>query len=597
MQRFVELASTVAFFRSRLLIASAALMFAAGCSTLTPGADVSSTEAASSTVDSDAAPITPSEAAAAQGTASALPATIAETGPAVTPAFDVNSPQWTGRDEAVADGDLWERIRAGFAMPELETTLVAQKERFYLSKPDYLQRMFARGGRYLFHIVEEIEKRGMPTELALLPFVESAMNPVALSHANASGLWQFIPSTGKAFNLEQNWWVDNRRDVVKSTEAALDYLQKIYEMHGNDWFLALASYNWGEGAVGRAIKRNQAAGRPTDYLSLRMPSETRHYVPKLIALKHIVQRASELGVALPELPNRPYFVTIEKTRPIDLKLAARFAGMSVDEFVALNPAHNRPVISASRNNEIKLPADRVDAFVDAIERHGRSNLAFATWQPYTLKSGDTLEILASRAGIPVAELRAANGLRSNGRILAGTRILSPHRDVEDETRVESFDGPRVYEIVETAAIYHVVRPRDTLTKIARRYGTTVTNLRKLNGLDRAVAPRGTRLLVRPARTQTMLTTEQGARRIVAQSEARVMRAVLRQKGASAGAAESASTPPAAKAPARKKAPSRTAARRPATPKAKTAVTPAARTPAQKVAVPPAKTPNRVGKRT
>jgi membrane-bound lytic murein transglycosylase D len=595
LQRFVDSASTVAFHRSRLLIASAALMFAAGCSTMVPGAGNSSSAAASSTVDSDAAPIAASDAAAAQGTASTLPATIGETGPPVPPAFDSNAPQWTGRDETVADGDLWDRIRAGFAMPELETTLVADKERFYLSKPDYLERMFTRGGRYLFHIVEEIEKRGMPTELALLPFVESAMNPVALSTANAAGLWQFIPSTGKAFNLEQNWWVDNRRDVVKSTEAALDYLQKIYEMHGNDWFLALASYNWGEGAVGRAIKRNQAAGRPTDYLSLRMPNETRHYVPKLIALKHIIQRAGELGVALPELPNRPYFVTIEKTRPIDLKLAARFAGMSVDEFVALNPAHNRPVISASRNNEIKLPADRVDAFVDAVERHGQSNLAFATWQPYTMKSGDTLETLASRAGIPVAELRAANGLRSNGRILAGTQILSPHRDVEDETRVERFDGPRVYEIVETAAVYHVVRPRDTLTKIARRYGTTVTNLRKLNSLDQAVAPRGTRLLVRPARTQTMLTTEQGARQVVAQSEARVMRAVLRQERASAGA-EAASTPPAAKAPV-PKAPSPTAARQPATPKSKTALTPAAKAPAQKVATPPAKAPNRVDKRT
>lgn len=162
---------------------------------------------------------------------------------------------------------LWDRIRAGFAMPELPTKLVADKERFYLDRRDYLDRMMTRGGRYLYYIVEEIEKRGLPTELALLPFVESAMNPTALSVAQASGLWQFIPSTGRAFNLEQDWWVDNRRDVVKSTQAALDYLQKIYEMQGRDWFLALASYNWGEGAVARAMKNNQARGRPTDYLS------------------------------------------------------------------------------------------------------------------------------------------------------------------------------------------------------------------------------------------------------------------------------------------------------------------------------------------
>jgi membrane-bound lytic murein transglycosylase D len=187
--------------------------------------------------------------------------------------------------------DLWGRIRAGFAMPELDTPLVAQKEKFYLDRPEYLQRMFDRGGRYLHHIVEEIEKRGMPTELALLPFVESAMNPVALSSAKAAGLWQFIPSTGKQYDLSQNWWVDNRRDVVQSTRAALDYLQTIYELHGNDWFLALASYNWGEGAVGRAIRKNKAQGKPGDYLSLSMPTETRHYIPKLIALKRIVMQA------------------------------------------------------------------------------------------------------------------------------------------------------------------------------------------------------------------------------------------------------------------------------------------------------------------
>ncbi|NLD70708.1 MAG: transglycosylase SLT domain-containing protein [Limnobacter sp.] len=499
--------------RTRLPLILGAILLSAGCSTLAPS------DEATSKAGAIAEP-----AAAAVEAADPASTPVAETGKAST------RPRWTGRDEAAAPGDLWERIRNGFAMPELDTTLVAQKERFYLSRPDYLQRMFARGGRYLFHIVEEIEKRGMPTELALLPFVESAMNPVALSHAQAAGLWQFIPSTGRAYNLDQNWWVDNRRDVVKSTQAALEYLQKIYAMHGDDWFLALASYNWGEGAVGRAIRNNKARGLPTDYLSLRMPAETRHYVPKLIALKHIVLRADELGVALPELPNQPYFVTIEKTRPIDLELAARFAGMSVQEFVALNPAHNRPVISASRNNQIKLPADRVDAFIDAVERHGRENRAFATWQPYTMKPGDTLESLARRSGITVAALREANGLKAGRKILAGTRILSPHLGAVDGSAIESFDGPRIYELVERPAVYHVVRPRDSLTSIARRYRTTVASLRQLNGLKKAVAPRGARLLVRPASAQTMLTNENGQRRVVAQSdEPRVMRAVLREE--------------------------------------------------------------------
>jgi len=426
--------------------------------------------------------------------------------------------------------DLWERIRAGFAMPELPTPLVEEKERFYLQRPDYLQRMFSRGNRYLFHIVEEIERRGMPTELALLPFVESAMNPTALSSAQAAGLWQFIPSTGRAYNLQQDWWVDNRRDVVKSTEAALDYLQKIYALAGNDWFLALASYNWGENAVARAMRRNESRGLPTDYLSLTMPAETRQYVPKLIALKNIVLHATELGVQLPALRNEPYFVTIEKTRPIDLALAAKFAGMSVAEFVALNPAHNRPVIAASRNNQIKLPADRLDAFLAAVERHGKESRAFATWQPHTLQKGETIESLARRAGISAAELLDANDLRRGQHILAGTRILAPQRSVEDETRLEGFEGPRVYELVERPAAWHRLRRGDTLASVARRYGTSVAALRSWNRVG-AKPPLGTVLKVRPASTQTVLTTENGDRRVVRRNddEPKIVHAVLRRQ--------------------------------------------------------------------
>jgi membrane-bound lytic murein transglycosylase D len=428
-----------------------------------------------------------------------------------------------------AETNLWNRVRAGFAMPELDSPLVAEKERFYLSKPEYLQRMFQRSGRYLYYIVEEIEKRGMPTELALLPFVESAMNPVALSSAQASGLWQFIPSTGKAYDLHQNWWVDNRRDVVKSTQAALDYLQKIYAMNGDDWFLALASYNWGEGAVARAVKKNQARGRPTDYLHLDMPAETRHYVPKLIALKNILLRADELGVSLPAVPNRPYFVTIEKTRPIDLKLAAQFAGMSVEEFVALNPAHNRPVIAASRNNEIKLPADRLDDFLAAVDRHEESKKIFASWQPYTLKQGETLETVAQRSGVAPAELRKANDLNAQQRIIAGTRILAPHKVVEDESRVEKFVAPRVYEQVDRPARYHTVGRRESLATIARKYGVSSATLAEWNGINPAKGVRrGTRLLVQPASTQTLLTSEDGDRSVIASTPAPgFMKAVLR----------------------------------------------------------------------
>ncbi len=417
--------------------------------------------------------------------------------------------------------DLWDRMRAGFKMNELNSPLVAEKEKFYLSKPDYLKRMFNRGNRYLYFIMEEIDKRGMPMELALLPFVESAMNPTAMSHASASGLWQFIPSTGRQYNLSQNWWVDNRRDVSKATVAALEYLDRIYKMQGNDWFLALASYNWGEGSVQRAMRANAAKGMPTDYISLNMPNETRHYVPKLIALRNIVMRSKELGLELPEAPNEPYFVSIEKTRPIDLKLAAQFAGMSVEEFVSLNPAHNRPVIAASKNNQILIPTKREKQFLQAIETHSDGNKVFASWQPRTLGAGETLESIAAAGGVSVAELRQANSIKAHQRILPGTRIIAPQGKVKDESLVESFVAPRVVEAVNIPAQRHVVGKKETLKSIAGRYGITVASLKAWNGIKKA-ANRGMSLIVRPAVAQTVVTNEAGSRQVVSSNQARII---------------------------------------------------------------------------
>ncbi len=494
--------------------------------------------AACSSLPQGAAPDAPSSPGA--GSAPAAAGTADDANKAAASKADAPSPYAAAVEEAAADAgdattldqvaemnlvkrDLWGRIRAGFAMPELDTPLVAQKEKFYLDRPDYLQRMFDRGSRYLHYIVEEIEKRGMPTELALLPFVESAMNPVALSSAKAAGLWQFIPSTGRQYDLSQNWWVDNRRDVVQSTRAALDYLQTIYEMHGNDWFLALASYNWGENAVARAVKRNKAQGKPADYLNLRMPTETRHYVPKLIALKHIVMQADELGLTLPALPDKAYFVTVEKTRPIDLKLAAEFAQMSVADFVALNPAHNRPVIAASKNNVLKIPADKIDAFTAAIVRHELADKVFASWQPYTLKPNETLADVARRGGISADELMKANSIAPNVRVLAGTQILAPLKNVEDESRVEEFEGARIYQLVNVPATYHRVRRSETSATIARRYGLTVSQLTAMNGSVSKLRP-GARVMVRRATTQTVLVTENGSRQVVNRREPVIVRA-------------------------------------------------------------------------
>jgi membrane-bound lytic murein transglycosylase D len=240
-------------------------------------------------------------------------------------------------DLTVPATDLWARIRNGFALPNMDSALVREQENFYSARPEYMKRMAQRSQRYLYYVVEEIEKRGMPSEIALLPMIESAYNPTAYSRSHASGIWQFIPSTGRLYGLQQNFWSDERRDVAAATHAALDYLEKLYDQFGS-WDLALASYNWGEGAVARAIAKNEAKGLPTDYRSLTMPRETRYYVPKLQAVKNIIADPAKYGVELSQIRNEPYFTSVPVPQNIDVKLAARFAEMPLEDFLSLNPA-------------------------------------------------------------------------------------------------------------------------------------------------------------------------------------------------------------------------------------------------------------------
>ena len=291
-------------------------------------------------------------------------------------------------DDRTARVDLWDRVRRGFAMPDLDSDLVRERERWYASRPDYVARMTERGGRYLFYIVEELDKRGMPTELALLPFIESAYNPQAMSVARASGMWQFIPSTGRDFELKQNIFRDDRRDVLASTRAALDYLQKLYGMFG-DWHLALAAYNWGEGSVQRAIAKNQRAGLPTDYLSLRMPAETQGYVPKLQAVKNIIARPESFGLKLPELMNHPYFLSVPIEHDIDVGLAIQLAGIPIEEFQSLNPQMNRPVILAAGTPQMLLPYDNANRFVRDLPLHRGPLATWTAWvAPKSMKSAE-----------------------------------------------------------------------------------------------------------------------------------------------------------------------------------------------------------------
>ncbi len=323
-------------------------------------------------------------------------------------------------DLTIRENNLWDRIRNGFAMADLNDDLVLHYQQWYQNRPDALRRMVERSRPYLHHIVEELEGRGMPTELALLPMVESSFNPNAYSRAHASGLWQFIPATGKRFNLEQNWWRDERRDIVASTNAALDYLQTIYDMHG-DWHLALASYNWGEGAVKKAIVKNESRGLPTDYPSLNMPNETRHYVPKLQALKNIFGNPALIArLGLPFIPNEPYFATLESPKPIDVKTAAQLANMTVEEFQRLNPSHNRPIIKP--DTPVVIPADKLDTFRSNLHN---SKVPLTQWQAYTVTSAERLEHIAARFDTTTAELARVNGLSEKVRLGAGSTLLVP----------------------------------------------------------------------------------------------------------------------------------------------------------------------------
>ena len=324
-------------------------------------------------------------------------------------------------DLTMPPANLWDRIRKGFGLNDVSSPLVQQQIDWFASRPDFIKRTVERSSRYLYYIVEEVQKRGMPTEIALLPVIESAFNPVAYSRAHASGIWQFIPSTGKLYGLQQNFWYDGRRDVMAATNAALDYLEKLYDMFGS-WDLALAAYNWGEGAVSRAIAKNTARGLPADYQNLTMPAETRYYVPRLQAVKSIVANPAQYGLALEEIPNRPYFATVTTNRHMDVRLAAKLADTPLEEFMSLNPGYSRPVIRASGEQTLLVPMAKAETFRLNLLSHGEP---LVSWQAYELKKGDTLERVAARYNITIAQLRQINGITPKRKIGVGTTVLVP----------------------------------------------------------------------------------------------------------------------------------------------------------------------------
>jgi membrane-bound lytic murein transglycosylase D len=304
--------------------------------------------------------------------------------------------------------DLMERLRDGFAMPDLNNELVEKYQNYYMKNPGAMRRLLENSRRYAYYVLEELERRGMPSELALLPMVESSYNPKALSPARAAGLWQFIPSTGRNYGLSQSWWEDNRRDVVSSTGAALDYLAYLYSLMG-DWHLALASYNWGEGAVGRAVAKNQAQGLPTGYDDIRMPAETKNYVPRLQAIKNILRNPQLVSqMNLPVLPNRPYFESVALYgKHIDLDTVAKLANISVDEVKALNPEHYRPVMKVET---INLPKDRVSQFKTNLNNYQETEKPLSKWAAYTVQPGEKPTSIADKFKMSLSQLQEANGV-------------------------------------------------------------------------------------------------------------------------------------------------------------------------------------------
>ena len=322
------------------------------------------------------------------------------------------------------DADLWQRVRRGFALDPLASPLVQDQEQWYASRQDYIRRFVERGSKYMYHIVEELERRKMPTEIVLLPIIESAFNPQAYSRANASGMWQFIPSTGKSFGLKQDWLSDHRRDVLRSTDAALDYLQKLHGMF-NSWELAFAAYNCGEGCVGRAIMANQRKGLPIDFMSLNLPNETRSYVPKLIAVKNIILSPATYGIELNSVLNQPYFIKVAAPDKIDVKLAASLAEMPEADFAALNPAFNKPV--AANMDYFLVPTAQAEVFKSNLDLYRSLNGPMVSWQTVTANRGESVDRVAKRHGMTGSYLRATSGpfKERKGKLIQAATFMVP----------------------------------------------------------------------------------------------------------------------------------------------------------------------------
>ncbi|HEV7606118.1 MAG TPA: LysM peptidoglycan-binding domain-containing protein [Steroidobacteraceae bacterium] len=378
--------------------------------------------------------------------------------------------------------DVFDRIRAGFKLEDLDSRQIDQQLAFYANNPQYLERVFGRAIPYMHHIVKEIESRGMPLELALLPVVESAFEPYALSWVRANGLWQFMPGTGERFGLKQDWWYDGRRDVIASTRAALDYLQYMHDEFFDDWLLAIAAYNCGEFRVQREVNANRAKGLPVDFFSLHLPAETRAYVPKLLAMRRLVANPEDYGIAFSPIPNEPYFVRVETGGQLDLTLAAELAGITLDEVYELNPGFHRWATDPAGPHFLLLPRDTADAFSRNLELLSPDERVRVSL--HKVKNGESVASIAKKYKTQAIVVRDMNSLENGTPLIVGSELRVPTAVVNLPAKVmlaaARVDGgagrtgrrPSV----------HVVRGGDSLWRIAKKNRMDVATLARLNGM-------------------------------------------------------------------------------------------------------------------
>ncbi len=384
--------------------------------------------------------------------------------------------------------DLWARLRAGFRFDlSQDNERIAAQRNWYIRNQQYLDRVIARGARYMYFIVGEAEARDMPLELALLPVVESAFDPYAYSVADAAGPWQFIPSTGKIYGLKQTWWYDGRRDIPASTRAALDYLERLAARFDGDYYKALASYNAGAGTVSRAITRNIRAGKKTDYWSLKVPRETSAYVPKLIALAQIVQNPQKYGVRLNPVPDEPRFTEIKVGRQIDLARAAELADMPLTELYLYNPAHNRWLTDPQGAHTLVVPVELAAAFREVLAGTPAADYVLAVH--HEVAAGETLEKIATQYHIPVDSIRMLNNLAGNsvspGETLSipQPRLMLAANDTTYEPRIVALNGSAARGTRASRSVQYTVRRGDTLSKIARKYKVGLRDLARWNRMS------------------------------------------------------------------------------------------------------------------